>query len=100
MLPFVFSLALPLLAGVNPPTWSFVRWTNPPDLRTLEPAEKLYLGTQPVDALDAALHKAAPPLWWMLCDWLDAPRSPEPAVSVTPCDLDDRYKTARLANQP
>ena len=95
MLPFAFSLALPLLAGVNPPTWSPREADESPDLRTLEPAETIYLGTRPVDALDAALHKAAPPLWWMRCDWLDAPRSPEPAVSVTPCDLDDRYQKFR-----
>jgi len=91
-MPFAFSLALPLLAGVNTPTWSLREVDESPDLRTLEAAETLDLGTRPVDALDAALHKAAPPLWWMLCDWLDAPRSPEPAVSVTACDLDDRYQ--------
>ena len=59
MLPFVFSLALPLLAGVNPPTWSLREVDEFPDLRTLEAAETLDLGTRPVDALDAALHKAA-----------------------------------------
>ena len=49
MLPFVFSLALPLLAGVNTPTWSLREVDESPDLRTLEAAETLYLGTRPVD---------------------------------------------------
>ena len=38
MLPFVFSLALPLLAGVNTPTWSLREVDEFPDLRTLEAA--------------------------------------------------------------
>ena len=38
MLPFVFSLALPLLAGVNPPTWSLREVDEFPDLRTLKAA--------------------------------------------------------------
>ena len=33
----------------------------------------------------------------MRCDWLDAPRSPEPGVSVTACDLDNRYQKFRGA---
>ena len=101
MLPFVFSLGLPLLAGVNPPTWSLREVDESPDLRTLEAAETLDLGTRPVDALDAALHKAAPPLWWMLCDWLDAPRSPELAIvdaAVCVCDDQNRCRWQKLGD--
>ena len=92
MLPFVFSLALPLLAGVNPPTWSLREVDEFPDLRTLKAAGLLLPGTcrLVVEALPPT--NPAPPLWWMRCDWLDAPRSPEPGVSVTACDLDDRYQ--------
>ena len=78
MLLFVFSLGLPLPASVNPLTWSLVRRSYP-DLRTLEAAETLYLGTRPVDGPVEPPAKAAPPLWWMLCDWLDAPL----AISMT-----------------
>ena len=47
-----------------------------PDLRTLEAAETLDLGTRPVDGPVEPPAKAAPP-WWMLRCWIDAPRSPD-----------------------
>ena len=92
MLPFVFSLALPLLAGVNPPTWSLREVDEFPDLRTLKAAGLLLPGTcrLVVEALPPA--KPAPP-WWILHCWIDAPRSPEPAAAgVAACNLDDRYQ--------
>ena len=65
------------------------------DLR-LEAAGLLLPGTcrLVVEALPPT--KPAPP-WWMRCGWLDAPRSPEPGVSVTAYDLDDRYKRVDAA---
>ena len=92
MFPFVFSLALPLLAGVNPPTWSLREVDEFPDLRTLKAAGLLLPGTcrLVVEALPPA--KPAPP-WWILHDWLDAPRSPEPAAAgVTARDFDDESR--------
>ena len=88
---FGFSLALPLLAGVYTPTWRPREADESPDLH-LEAAGLLLPGTcrLVVEALPPT--NPAPPLWWMRCDWLDAPRSPEPGVSVTACDLDDRYQ--------
>ena len=100
MLPFVFSLALPLLAGVNPPTWSLREVERTPTFALSSPPRRSTSVHGPWMHLTLLCTKLQTPLWWMRCDWLDAPRSPEPAVSVTPCDLDDRYKTARLANQP
>ena len=99
MMLFVFSLGLPLLASVNPLTWSLVRRSYP-DLRTLEAAETLDLGTRPVDGPVEPPAKAAPP-WWMLRCWIDAPRSPDPAAAgVAACDLDDRYKRFDAAAEP
>ena len=49
MLPFAYSLGLPLLAGGIPPTWSLVSGTTP-DLSTNEAAGTLYLGTRFTDA--------------------------------------------------
>ena len=45
MLPFAYSLGLPLLAGGIPPTWSLVSGTTP-DLSTNEAAGTLYLGAE------------------------------------------------------
>ena len=90
MLPFAFSLGLPLLAGVNTPTWSLVSWTiQRPG--TDEAAGLLLPGTWlVVEALPPT--NPAPP-WWMLCGWTGSPRSPEPAAAgVAACYFDDRYQ--------
>ena len=89
---FGFSLALPLLAGVYTPTWRPREADESLDLH-LEAAGLLLSGTcrLVVEAEALPPTKPAPP-WWMRCGWLDAPRSPEPGVSVTAYDLDDRYK--------
>ena len=92
MLPFAFSLVLPLLAGVNTPTWSLREVDEFPDLRTLEAAGLLLPGTcrLVVEALPPT--NPAPP-WWMLCSWTGAPRSPDPAAAgVATCNFDDRYQ--------
>ena len=63
MLPFAYSLGLPLLAGGIPPTWSLVSGTTP-DLSTNEAAGTLYLGTRFADApvQSAASKSCTPPL--------------------------------------
>ena len=63
MLPFAYSLGLPLLAGGIPPTWSLVSGTTP-DLSTNEAAGTLYLGTRLTDApvQSAASKSCTPPL--------------------------------------
>ena len=62
MLPFAYSLGLPLLAGGIPPTWSLVSGTTP-DLSTNEAAGTLYLGTRLTDApVQSAARVVPPPL--------------------------------------
>ena len=62
MLPFAYSLGLPLLAGGIPPTWSLVSGTTP-DLSTNEAAGTLYLGTRFTDApVQSAARVVPPPL--------------------------------------
>ena len=61
MLPFAYSLGLPLLAGGIPPTWSLESGTTP-DLSTNEAAGMLYLGTRFADAPVQSAARVVPPL--------------------------------------
>ena len=61
MLPFAYSLGLPLLAGGIPPTWSLVSGTTP-DLSTNEAAGTLYLGTRSLMHLSSLQQELYPPL--------------------------------------
>ena len=92
MLPFAFSLVLPLLAGVNTPTWSLVSWTiQRPG--TDEAAGLLLPGTWTWLVVEALPPTNPAPPWWMLCGWTGSPRSPEPAAAgVAACYFDDRYQ--------
>ena len=83
-MPFAFSLALPLLAGVITPTWSLVRRSNP-DLRTLEAAETLYLGTRPLVCLFSfflSFSRARVLTRSCSCRWGPCP-SPTPRLACT-----------------
>ena len=96
MLPFAYSLGLPLLAGGIPPTWSLVSGTiQRPG--TSEAAGMLYLGTRFADAPVQSAARVVPPPWWMLCAWIDAPRSPEPPIFDV-CGDESRGRWQKLEN--